>query len=120
MSGFTPLANVGELPCICVGCDDVCMAPPAHIGQCVECAGAPADSMFCHRRDAIVWCKLRALAYIDAGDVRGAFTSFASDVTKDPRTAAHSQVIAMIGMPQLITGQLDSPDAMRRWIEGFA
>ncbi len=69
------------------------------------------------RADHLAWCKSRALEYIAAGDGTQAFTSMGSDLGKHPETVGHPGI--KLGMMQLMAGQLDSPEAMRRFIEGF-
>lgn len=71
------------------------------------------------RAEALQWCKDRALAYVDQGDLHNAFASFASDVRKHPDTEPLTNVIAHLGMPMLLAGHLDTPQKMREWIEGF-
>jgi hypothetical protein len=69
------------------------------------------------RAEHLAWCKQRALAYVDAGDVQQAFTSMASDLGKHPETA--NVDIQMLGMSLMMSGHLDTPDKMRDWINGF-
>lgn len=69
------------------------------------------------RDEHMQWCKERALEYADAGDTQGAFASMASDLGKHDETANHIGI--QLGMMQLMAGQLDSPAAMRKFIEGF-
>lgn len=51
MSGYTPLAEVGELPCACPDCADACMAEPGVIGRCRECRDAARRTGECHPVD---------------------------------------------------------------------
>lgn len=69
------------------------------------------------RDEHLEWSKKRALQYCDIGDVTQAFTSLASDLRKHPETAEHMGL--ELGMMQLVSGHLSSPDSMRRFIEGF-
>lgn len=69
------------------------------------------------RSEHLAWCKSRALEYVQAGDVEQAFASMASDLGKHPETAGHIGI--ELGMMQLMTGGLSTPDSMRRFIEGF-
>ncbi|MEE8427060.1 MAG: hypothetical protein V3S15_07215 [Woeseiaceae bacterium] len=71
------------------------------------------------RQAHLDWCKQRALEYVDAGDLPGAFASFSSDVTKHPETQGISETIAMLGMPMLVSGLLDTAVKMRDHIEGY-
>ncbi len=69
------------------------------------------------RADHLAWCKLRAMEYVDNGDNQQAFASMGSDLGKHPETAGHAGI--ELGMMQLMGGQLETPDAMRSFIEGF-
>lgn len=69
------------------------------------------------RAEHLAWCKQRALAYCDSGDLPQAYTSLASDLGKHPETMGHSGI--MIGAMLLFSGELMSDYAMRRFIEGF-
>jgi hypothetical protein len=69
------------------------------------------------RAEHLAWCKQRALQYVDAGDLHNAFASMASDLNKHEETRGHSG--AQLGMMMLMAGQLERPDDMRRFIEGF-
>lgn len=69
------------------------------------------------REEHLAWCKQRALAYCDEGNIQEAFASMGSDMQKHPETANHPAVT--IGMAMLCGGFLSTPDKMRRFIEGF-
>lgn len=69
------------------------------------------------RDEHLAWCKQRALAYCDIGEVNQAFASMASDLGKHPDTANHSG--AQLGMMMLMGGHLSTPQKMREFIEGF-
>lgn len=71
------------------------------------------------RAEHLAWCKQRALKYIEAGDLQGAFASFSSDLGKEESTRDSQRIQAELGMPQLMGGMLDTPEKMRNWIEGF-
>lgn len=71
------------------------------------------------RQEHLDWCKARAMAYIDAGNTEQAFASFASDVRKHPETAEIWGTIGMLGMPLLAAGFLNSPEEMRKHINGY-
>lgn len=70
-----------------------------------------------NRTEHLAWCKQRALEYVEAGDVQGAFASMTSDLRKHPETADHAGT--ELGFMQMMAGMLDSPAEMRRWIEGY-
>ena len=76
-----------------------------------------ADETATTRGEHIAWCKRRALAYVDAGDLGGAFASMCSDVGKHPETANHGA--CDLGVMMLMRGLLNTPAEMRRFIEGF-
>jgi hypothetical protein len=69
------------------------------------------------RQEHLQWCKDRALAYVDAGETKEAFTSMASDLLKHPDTADHPGIL--LGSQLLIAGHLDTPHKMREFIVGF-
>lgn len=69
------------------------------------------------RQEHMDWCKGRALEYVEAGDVQGAFTSMTSDLSKHPDTAGHVGI--QLGTMQLMGGMLHTPAQMRKFIEGF-
>ena len=69
------------------------------------------------RADHLAWCKKRALGYVDAGDLPQAFASMGSDLGKHLGTANHSAI--QLGAMLLFAGHLDTPEKMRKFIEGF-
>lgn len=69
------------------------------------------------RTEHIEWCKKRALQYVDAGDLEQGYASMISDLTKHPETEKHPA--AMLGVILLMNGQLDTPQKMRDFINGF-
>lgn len=69
------------------------------------------------RAEHLNWCKRRALEYVDAGDLNQAFASMGSDLTKHPKTANHCAI--QIGAAMLFNGSLNTPESMRKYIEGF-
>lgn len=69
------------------------------------------------RQQHLEWCKKRALEYVDAGDVKQAYASMASDMNKHPDLAGHAAL--GLGMMLLMGGQLSTPEKMREFINGF-
>jgi len=65
------------------------------------------------------WCKDRALAYLDQGDMMNALASMASDVTKHYETNTPA-VTMLLGLEGLRCVQANDLRGMRRLIEGFA
>lgn len=69
------------------------------------------------RAEHLQWCKDRAIEYVQQGDVTNAAASFMSDMDKHDETRNHAALKLMATM--LFTGQLNSPDEMRKFILGF-
>lgn len=70
------------------------------------------------RAEHLQWCKDRALELVDAGDLQQAFASMCSDLMKHPQTA-HHQATNAFGMELMMIGALDTPEEMRKWINGY-
>ena len=70
------------------------------------------------RAEHMAWCKRRALAYVDAGELANAVASMASDMSKHPDTDTPANR-ALLAIGTLYVMQ-DDAVAMRRLIEGFA
>ena len=65
----------------------------------------------------LAYCKRRALAYVEQGDLTQAFASMGSDLAAHPLTHNHSGVL--LGTMLLMGGHLDTAEKMRTFIEGF-
>jgi len=70
-----------------------------------------------NRAEHLAWCKKRAMDLIDQGQIGEAFVSMVSDLGKHEETANH--IAIEIGTLLLLGGQLDTPEEMRRFIDGF-
>ena len=70
-----------------------------------------------NRQEHLQWCKDRALKYVDNGDLRNAFASMSSDMQKHPETEKHPAIA--LGMQMMMTGMLNTPGEMRKFIKGF-
>ena len=70
-----------------------------------------------NRAQHLNWCKERALEYINRGDVKEAFASFQSDMSKHSETATH--IALEMGTMLLISGNLSTSNEMKNWIKGF-
>lgn len=70
-----------------------------------------------NREEHLQWCKDRANAYVDQGDLSNAFGSFQSDMSKHPETAHH--LALEMGTMMLLGGALSTEFGMRDWINGF-
>lgn len=69
-----------------------------------------------HDRPAhVAWCQMRALEYLDDGDLMNALASMGSDMAKrdDCRIAPH---LYMAGVNLAMSRDVDG---LRRWIKGF-
>ena len=69
------------------------------------------------RAEHLAWCKQRALEYCDRGAVQQAFASMTSDLNAHDATRNH--IGCELGMMQMMTGGLRTPQAMREFINGF-
>jgi hypothetical protein len=69
------------------------------------------------RAEHVEWAKQRAREYLDAGDWRNAWASFASDMGKHEETADHPALL--LGMQLLMAGHNRTVAGMREFIEGF-
>jgi hypothetical protein len=63
------------------------------------------------------WAKARAIEYVNNGDISAAFSSIASDLQKHPETQNHIGV--QLGIMQMMSGGLSTPESMRHFIDGF-
>jgi hypothetical protein len=70
------------------------------------------------RAEHLAWCKQRALAYVEQGDLQNALASMASDMRKHPETDTPA-VTMLLGMEGLRCVQAGDTQGMRRLIEGF-
>lgn len=68
------------------------------------------------RDEHLVWCKQRALEYLEENDLTQAFASFQSDMTKHPETANH--LALEMGTMLLLSGNLSDAHQMEQWITG--
>ena len=69
------------------------------------------------RAEHLQWCKDRALETIDRGDITNAIAGMGSDLSKHPETTKHPGIELMMMMA--LAGQLQTPEAVRRFIKGF-
>ena len=63
------------------------------------------------------WCKKRALEYVDKNDLKNAYASFLSDMSKHEETANH--IALKLGMMLMLSQNLNTQSEMRKFIEGF-
>ena len=69
------------------------------------------------RSEHLEWCKERANEYVEKGDLKNAFASFQSDMSKHPETQNH--LALELGTMLLISGNLSNQLQMKNWIDGF-
>lgn len=69
-----------------------------------------------NRSEHLQWCKDRALEYVNTGDLKNAFASFQSDMTKHEETNDH--IALKLGTMLLISGHLSNENQMKEWING--
>ena len=69
------------------------------------------------RTEHLRWCKERAIAYLDAGDLQNAVTSMGSDMRRHPKT--DSPLLAFLFMAGMADAQRGDSAAVRKWVEGF-
>lgn len=68
------------------------------------------------RAEHLAWCKERALAYLDQGDLQNAFASLISDLRKHPETENHAAI--ELGSMLQFNGMLSTAKDMRDFITG--
>lgn len=69
------------------------------------------------RAEHIAWVKIRALGYVDAGDVPQALASYLSDMGKHPE-ADPGHVVRELAASMSAAGRLNTAKAMREFING--
>lgn len=68
------------------------------------------------RAEHLAWCKRRALDYLPH-DPQQAFASMSSDLSKHEGTRNHAGLEMGLGL--LMSGNLEHPAEMQKFIEGF-
>jgi hypothetical protein len=69
------------------------------------------------REEHLAWCKKRALELVETGDVTNAWASMVSDLEKCDETREHPAI--QLGTMLLMSQNLNTKDAMKKFIEGF-
>ena len=69
------------------------------------------------REEHLVWCKERALQYVEMGDNTNAVTSMLSDLRKHDELKDHIGI--QLGLGLMMVGSLQDSHEVRRFIEGF-
>jgi hypothetical protein len=68
------------------------------------------------RDEHLAWAKKRALEYLDEGNLKDAYTSMASDLSKHPDFQKIERLMSPLGLLHVIN---HDGRELRRWIEGF-
>ncbi len=68
------------------------------------------------KKEHLIWCKKRALEYVEKGELQNAFNSMVSDLGKHSETAVWYD---KVGMVLAIDECPDMPRGIREFIEGF-
>lgn len=68
------------------------------------------------RQEHLEWCKKRAHAYLDRGDVKNAIASMMSDLNKHPETEVKNPILNMLGITAAAS---DDTREAARYIDGF-
>lgn len=73
------------------------------------------------RAEHLLWCKDRALEYVEHGDLNAALASFTSDMNKheDTSTALRNDVGVTLIQLGVIAATSGNKQEMRNWINGF-
>ncbi len=69
------------------------------------------------RDEHIKWCKARALALVETGDLGHTFGRLMNDINNHPKTQGH--VVITRGLTLMMTGRLDTQAEMRELIKGL-
>ena len=69
------------------------------------------------RFEHLNWCKNRALAYVERNELSLAWSSMVSDINKNDETREH--VAITLGTMLIASGNLDTKEKMKKFIEGF-
>jgi hypothetical protein len=65
------------------------------------------------------WCKARALAYVDEGDLASAVASMGSDIQQHPETKMSDRALSVLVMVAMLHVEAGDPNEVRHWINGF-
>lgn len=69
------------------------------------------------RAEHLQWAKDRALEYVTRGELGNAYASMMSDLSKHAELRQHPA--KDLGAYLIASGNLNTPEAMREFIEGF-
>lgn len=64
----------------------------------------------------LAWCKTRALAYVEKGDLEEAVLSMATDIQTHPENKINGTTLEMLVTASTFNWHRDG---IRQWIEGF-
>lgn len=69
------------------------------------------------RAEHLQYCKQRAMAQVEAGDLSEALASMFSDLMSHPTTSTHPRIVVGAGL--MYNGLLSTEQQVREFIEGF-
>jgi len=69
------------------------------------------------RNEYIQWCKDRANARLEKGEMKDAWASMISDLTKHPETKNHAGI--ELGIMLMRDGLLNTHQEIKKYIDGF-
>lgn len=73
-----------------------------------------------NRQEHLQWCKGRAMAYVNSGDLINGVASMMSDLTKHTETAnSAAGPLAMLGLLACQQAQSGDREGVVRYIKGF-
>ena len=71
------------------------------------------------RVEHLAWCKERALAALDGGDVAGAVASMLFDLGRWDEPLYAPEIFQVLAADGLLHARFGDTAGLRRWIEGF-
>jgi hypothetical protein len=72
------------------------------------------------REEHLQWCKDRAMAYVESGDLVQAVASMMSDLTKHPETnKSATGILSNLGLLAATQAQNGDRHGVERYIKGF-
>lgn len=81
------------------------------------CKPNPEEKLTMTRDEHLKWCKDRAHEIVNGGDTTGAIASMCSDIQKHDGTRLEGSTLGVLMLAAGMDAQ--SPELIRRWIDGF-
>lgn len=70
-----------------------------------------------NRQEHLQWAKDRATEYVKRGELKDAYASMVSDLTKHSELEDHAAI--SLGVSLMMIGDLATPSSMQKFIDGF-